>query len=131
MAQHVKILGILHIVFGAMGVLAAIIVLMIFGGISVFLGMSDRAAEGLPAIPILSGIGGFVFVLLLCLSLPGLIIGVGLMQFKPWARMAGIILSALDLFSIPLGTALGIYGLWVLLNRETEQMFARPPVRAA
>ncbi len=32
MAQHVKILGILHIVLGAMGVLAAIIVLMIFGG---------------------------------------------------------------------------------------------------
>jgi hypothetical protein len=29
------------------------------------------------------------------------------------------------LFSIPFGTALGIYGLWVLLRRETEPLFRR------
>jgi len=130
MAQHVKILGILHIVFGAMGVFAALVVLMIFGGISAFVSMSDRSTD-LPA-PILGLIGGFVFILLLVLSLPGLIIGIGLMQFKPWARIGGIVLSALDLLSLPpFGTALGIYGLWVLLNRETEQMFIGRPVRAA
>jgi hypothetical protein len=39
-----------------------------------------------------------------------------------------IVLSALDLFNIPLGTALGIYGFWVLLNKETEQLFLRPPL---
>ncbi len=130
MAQHVKILGILHVVFGAMGVFAALVVLMIFGGISAFVSMSDRSTD-LPA-PILGLIGGFVFILLLVLSLPGLIIGIGLMQFKPWARIGGIVLSALDLLSLPpFGTALGIYGLWVLLNRETEQMFIGRPVRAA
>jgi hypothetical protein len=129
MAQHVKILGILHIVFGAMGVFGAIVVLLVFGGISAIVGMSDRSSD-VPA-PILGIIGGFVFILVLALSLPGLIIGIGLLQFKPWARIGGIILSALDLLSIPpFGTALGIYGLWVLLNRETEQMFGIPPVRA-
>jgi hypothetical protein len=129
MAQHVKILGILHIVFGAMGVFAAVVVLMIFGGISAFVGMSDHA-NNLP-VPILGVIGGFVFILLLVLSLPGLVIGVGLMRFRPWARIAAIILSALDLFNIPFGTALGIYGLWVLLNPVTEQMFTFPPARVA
>ncbi len=34
MAQHVKILGILHIVLGGLGVLGAMIALMVFGGIS-------------------------------------------------------------------------------------------------
>jgi hypothetical protein len=132
MAQHVKILGILHIVFGGLGVLGAIFVLMIFGGISAVVGLSDHSSDSLTAIPILGIIGGFVFILVLVLSLPGLIIGIGLMQFKPWARIAGIILSAFDLLSVPpFGTALGIYGLWVLLNRESEQMFAPPPVRAA
>jgi hypothetical protein len=132
MAQHVKILGILHIVFGGLGVLAAICVLLIFGGISAVVGLSDHSSDNLAAIPILGLIGGFVFILVLVLSLPGLIIGIGLMQFKPWARIAGIILSALDLVSVPpFGTALGIYGLWVLLNIETERMFAPPPVRAA
>src|SRR3984885_1932036 len=125
MAQHVKILGILHIVFGGLGVLAAMFVLLIFGGISAVVGLSDHSSDSLTAIPILGLIGGFVFILVLVLSLPGLIIGIGLMQFRPWARIAGIILSAFDLLSVPpFGTALGIYGLWVLLNRETEQMFA-------
>jgi hypothetical protein len=132
MAQHVKILGILHIVFGGLGVLAAMFVLLIFGGVSAVVGLSDHSSDSLTAIPILGMIGGFVFILVLVLSLPGLIIGIGLMQFKPWARIAGIVLSALDLVSVPpFGTALGIYGLWVLLNRETEQMFAPRPVRAA
>jgi len=132
MAQHVKILGILHIVFGGLGVLAAMFVLLIFGGVSAVVGLSDHSSDSFTAIPILGLIGGFVFILVLVLSLPGLIIGIGLMQFKPWARIGGIALSALDLVSVPpFGTALGIYGLWVLLNRETELMFAPPPVRAA
>jgi hypothetical protein len=129
MAQHVKILGILHIVFGAMGVFAAIVVLLIFGGISAVVGMSQHSTD-LPA-PILGVIGGVIFIVVLALSLPGLIIGIGLVQFRPWARIGGIILSALDLFGFPFHTALGIYGLWVLLNRQTEQMFGVPPARVA
>ena len=38
MAQHVKILGVLHIILGAFGVLAAIVVFAVFGGLAVFLG---------------------------------------------------------------------------------------------
>ena len=129
MAQHVKILGVLHIVFGAIGVFGAVIVLMIFGGISALVGMSDRAGD-VPA-PIMGIIGGVVFVVILALSLPGLIIGIGLVQFRPWARIGGIIVSALDLFGFPFHTALGIYGLWVLLSRETEQIFGVPPARIA
>lgn len=129
MAQHVKILGILHIVFGALGVLGAVVVLLIFGGLSAMINMGDRSAD-LPA-PVLGAIGGFVFILILIVSLPGLIIGIGLVQFRPWARIAGIIISALDLFGFPFHTALGIYGLWVLLNRQTEQLFGVAPPRVA
>jgi len=131
MAQHVKILGILHIVFGGLGVLGAIIVLLIFGGISAVVGLSDHSVDSAAAAPIVGAIGIFVFILVMALSLPGLIIGIGLVRFRPWSRIAAIILSAFDLFGVPFHTALGIYGLWVLLNRETEQMFAPPPLRAA
>jgi hypothetical protein len=131
MAQHVKILGILHIIFGALGVLAAVVVLMVFGGISAFVGLSDHSSDSAAAAPILGIIGGFVFILILVLSLPGLVAGIGLVQFRPWARMLTIILSAFDLLSIPLGTALGIYGLWVMLNPETERLLAARAVRAA
>ena len=36
MAQHVKILGVLHIILGCFGVLAAIIVFAVFGGLAGF-----------------------------------------------------------------------------------------------
>jgi len=128
MAQHVKIVGVLHIILGALGVLAAIAALLIFGGVSALVA-ADRSSDSLAAIPILGVIGGFVFILVMALSLPGLIIGIGLVQFRPWARIGGIILSGFDLLGFPFHTALGIYGLWVLLNRETEQMFGVPPAR--
>ncbi|HEX5227139.1 MAG TPA: hypothetical protein VFW44_05490 [Bryobacteraceae bacterium] len=129
MAQHVKILGILHIVFGALGVLGAIIVLMIFGGLSAFVNLSDHGSD-VPG-PVLGIIGGVLFIVILVLSLPALIIGVGLIQFRPWGRIGGIVLSVLDLPLFPIHTILGIYGLWVLLNRETEMMFAAPRARVA
>lgn len=127
MAQHVKILGILHIVFAGLGILAAFIVLAVMGGVAGLVSVSDHSGDSAAAVPILSLIGAFVFVLLLVLSLPGAIGGFGLLSFKPWARILVIVLSAFELFSIPFGTALGIYGLWVLLNRETEQIFLRQP----
>ena len=130
MAQHVKILGILHIVFGGLGVLAAVIVLLFFGGVSALVA-ADQSSDSLAAIPVLGAIGGFIFILVLTLSLPGLIVGIGLMQFRSWARIGGIVVSAFDLLGFPFHTALGIYGLWVLLNRETEQMFGAPPARVA
>ena len=69
--------------------------------------MTDHTQDSLVAIPILGGIGGILAVIVLVVSLPGLIGGIGLLQFKPWARILAIILSALDLFNIPFGTALG------------------------
>ena len=123
MAQHVKILGVLHIVYGGLGILAGTIVLLVMGGIAGIVGASDHSGEGAMAVPVLAMIGGFVFVLLMVLSLPGIIGGAGLLQFKPWARILVIVLSVFELLSIPFGTALGIYGLFTLLNRETEQLF--------
>jgi len=123
MAQHVKILGVLHIVLGGLGVLGAITALLVFGGVSALVA-ADHSSDSLTAIPILGVIGGFVFIFVMAISLPGLIIGIGLVQFRPWARVAGIVISAFDLLGFPFHTALGIYGLWVLLNRQTEQMFA-------
>ncbi len=128
MAQHVKILGILHIVLGGLGVLGAIIALLIFGGVSALVA-ADHSSDSFTAIPILGAVGGLVFIGIMVLSLPALVIGIGLIQFRPWARIGGIILSAIDLPFFPLHTFLGIYGLWVLLNRQTEQMFGIPPAR--
>jgi hypothetical protein len=65
-------------------------------------------------------------VFLLVVSLPGLIAGFGLLAYKPWARILALVLSVINLIHIPFGTVVGIYGLWVLLNKETERLFNRP-----
>jgi len=130
MRDHVRILGILHIVFGALGVVGALIVLAIFGGIAGFVGASADTADADRAtgMAIMGGIGVVVFVIILVISAPSLIAGFGLLKYKAWARILTIVLSALDLLHVPLGTALGVYGLWVLLNQQTEALFrAAPP----
>lgn len=130
MAQHVKILGILHIVFGSLCVMGGLFFLVLMGGIAGIVASSDQSPDAGVAIPILTAIGGFLCILCLVVGLPGLVGGVGLLQFKSWARITVIVISALDLIHIPFGTALGIYGFWVLLNPQTEAMFNRPPLPA-
>jgi len=49
--------------------------------------------------------------------------GLKIRKMSPTGRILGIVLSILSLFSFPLGTALGIYGLWALLSREGEMLF--------
>jgi hypothetical protein len=126
MESHVKTLGILHIVFACFGILLAMGLLLLFGGIAGILGASDYSRDARISIPILGAIGAFIFFFLLAISLPGLIAGIGLIQFRPWARVLTIVLSVLDLIHVPFGTALGVYGLWVLLSQDGERLFRHP-----
>ena len=127
MAQHVKVLGILHIVFGSLCILFGLIALIVMGGIAGIVGASEHGQDAAVAMPILAVIGAIACVVCLVVGLPGLVGGFGLLQYKSWARITVIVLSALDLIHVPFGTALGIYGFWVLLNPQTEAMFNRPP----
>ena len=122
MQTHVKVLAVLHIVFGALGVLLGLGVFLVFGGVAGIVHM-DHDPDAALVVPMLGAIGGFVLIILLVLSVPGIVAGVGLLSYQPWARILTIILSILDLINIPLGTALGIYGLWVLLSTEGARLF--------
>ncbi len=124
METHVRILGILNLVLGGLGTLGALAVLVLFGGIAGFVGVTGGMHEAARiAAPILGFIGVVLTFLILALSLPCLIVGYGLLNYRPWARLIGIVVSALNILNVPLGTALGVYGLWVLLNPETERLF--------
>jgi len=129
MESHVRILAVLHIVFGAVGVLIGLFALIVFGGLGILAGTAGREEGAMLAVPVLGGIGVLVFILLLALALPGILAGWGLLRFRPWARVLAIVLSALQLFNVPFGTALGIYGLWVLLSNEGQKLFIQPAVR--
>ncbi|HZR25900.1 MAG TPA: hypothetical protein VFA59_20035 [Vicinamibacterales bacterium] len=122
MDTHVKVLGVLQIALSSFGLLGALLLMLVFGG-----AMGIVGATGDPdahfAIPII-GITGMALVgFLLLMSVPGFIIGIGLLKRRPWARIGGIVVSILELIAIPFGTVIGVYGLWVLFSSETEQLF--------
>jgi hypothetical protein len=130
MQQNVKILAILHIVLGGLGVLAAIIMMAVFGGLAGLVNFTDSSQDGAVGSAVLGVVGGVITLFILLVSLPGLIAGIGLLSFQPWARILTIILSILELPGIPFHTALGIYGLWVLLSTEGTTLFTRTVQRA-
>jgi hypothetical protein len=65
---------------------------------------------------LIRGIGGTF----MAIAVAGALAGWGLMERRPWARMLAIVLGVLSLFKFPLGTALGIYTLWVLAPASSE-----------
>ncbi len=117
MEQHVKIVGVLNI---AMGILA----LLVMGVGGLLVAVSGAVAAGPEARALPGFIGSAMGILGLLFSLPAIIGGWFLMQHKEWARILILVLSALNLLSVPLGTALGIYGFWVLLKPEASSLFS-------
>lgn len=128
MRTHVKVLGVLYLALSGCFLVMAVFLLLVMGGTAGIVGAAADAQDAAIAIPILGITGVALGGMLALFALPGLIAGYGLTQFKPWARILTIVLSALNLINIPFGTALGIYGLWVLLNKDTERLFDDGPV---
>ena len=130
MRTHVKVLGVLQILFGAFSLLMALgggVGLSLLGGFVESSGEPDAetgaAVLSLVAVAI-AMFFGFVGAL-------GVTCGIGVLTFKSWARILAIVTSALSLFSIPFGTMVGVYGLWVLFNKETEALFKNGGVETA
>jgi hypothetical protein len=121
METHVKVLGWFNIAMGVLGVLFALTML---GGSFVLTAILSQAAADadIPA-GVIQMIAIFLTILFLALSLPSLILGVGLLNLRQWARVLGIVLCALHLLNVPIGTAISLYGFWVLLKPETEALF--------
>ena len=123
MDTHVKVVGVLYLVLSVIGVLIALFIMLTLGSTAGIVGAAADPQDAAIAIPIIGITGVALTVILLALSLPGIFAGWGLLNFKPWARILGIVLAILNLFNIPFGTVLGIYALWVLLNKDTERLF--------
>ncbi|HSM57759.1 MAG TPA: hypothetical protein VK879_16520 [Candidatus Sulfomarinibacteraceae bacterium] len=115
--QHVKLLGWLHILSHAIFLVIGFFVFVMLVGIGLFAG-PDAGASGVMAM-----IGLFVGGLMLVLALPGLLAGYGLLKRRSWGRLLALIVGILNLFNFPLGTALGVYTLWVLLQNEATDYF--------
>lgn len=127
MQTHVKVLGVLYLAVGACMLLLALFLFLTMGSVAGIVGATAEPQDAAIAIPVIGLAGTALAAMLGIFSLPSLITGYGLLYFKQWARIVGIVLSAVSLINIPIGTAIGAYGLWVLLNKETERLFNNAP----
>lgn len=129
MATHVKILAWFNVALGILGILAGFAV---FGGAVVVTEIFHYAVEdaGIP-VELLQIAAVVVSVIVMVISLPCIIVGFGLINLRPWARILGIVLAAINLLHFPLGTAISLYAFWVLLKPETEVLFKPSAAPAA
>jgi len=128
MQTHVKVLGVLYVAVGGCMLVAALFLLLTLSGVAGIVGAAADPEDAAIAIPVLGIAGTALAAFLGLFALPSLITGYGLLNFKPWARIVGIVLSAISLINIPFGTIIGVYGLWVLLSKDTERLFDTTPV---
>jgi hypothetical protein len=121
---HLHLLGILQLVWGAIGLLLGVSMLLLaMGAIAIGVGPgSDRMAAGITA-------GAFATFALALLLGGGANAWAGreLRRNHPRGRLAVLWLGALNLFILPFGTALGIYAFWVLLHNRTRAVFVPQP----
>jgi hypothetical protein len=115
--RHLKLIGAFWIAYSVLGILIGIGCLI--AGVVVMPAIAHRAEEALFVPYLLFGIGGVV----LLKTLVGAAAGAALLQARPWARTVILIYSFLALLNFPLGTALGVYSLVVLLPQEGDTLY--------
>src|SRR5688500_4139059 len=122
--KKLELLGVLFWVLGALYVAGALLFAVVgtLGGLGLLEssdGLQERVGGAVGCAVIALGLGalgsGHVFT------------GSGLRGRRPWARTAGLVLGVLDILcccNAPLGTALGIFALVVLLSDEVTGLFS-------
>lgn len=104
--QHVRALGIAHIIYSCLLLIPAAIVFGVLTTVGVLVEDPD-ASQILPLVG--TGVGIF----LLILAVPGLLAGYGVLTRRNWGIPVALVVGLLNILCFPFGTALGGYSLWV------------------
>jgi hypothetical protein len=116
MQKHLTVVAALQVGFSILGIIAAFLLYTILKNVVGFI--DDE--EG---VHVLSLVAKYGSIFLLIFSIPGLIGGIGLFLKQTWARYLVLIISVFDLLNIPVGTAIAIYSIWVLVQDDTVKLF--------
>jgi hypothetical protein len=118
--EHVRLLGILWMAYSALNVVGGIILIVISNT------LFGRFSQAGPPHEVTSWLRPFLTVigfLVLAKAAASVIAGLGLLQREPWGRTLALVVAFISLFNIPIGTALGVYTLWVLLPTRSDEEY--------
>lgn len=135
--EHANLLGLFMWIFAGLQIgvigLIAVFYVAIFGFISTQIGsMPHRPNEPPPE----AIFGIFLIVMIIALvvtvafMIPKIVAGYGLRKGKSWAKIWTIIACVLAVMSVPIGTAVGVYGLWFVFGDEGKAFFDGPDFNA-
>lgn len=128
MTRHVDLLAVFYQMWGALALVAGAAVLVLAVGALTIVTSAERAALG-PDVGAGLTVGLFFLFALGALAWGGIHLwtGLSLRTHRSWARLVGLALAVLNLFFLPVGTALAVYTFWVLLSNETRKLFEPGP----
>jgi len=118
MEKHINIVAALQIGLSIFNLLVA---LLIFSVLKLVVGFVDEPV----AVKVISIVADVLAIVFVIVSVPGILAGLGLYSRKEWARILTLILSVIEIFSFPFGTAIGIYSIWALIQPETISAFGK------
>jgi membrane-associated protease RseP (regulator of RpoE activity) len=119
MEKHINIVAALQIGLSIFNLLIALVIYSILNLVGGF--VDEPTANN-----ILTLIADILAVIFFIISIPGIVAGLGLYKRKEWARILTLILSIIEIFSFPIGTAIGIYSIWALIQPEIVAEFGKP-----
>lgn len=122
--EHNNLLGIFFFVQAGLQLFGGIIAIIIYGGMGTFMLTASRedGAQAMGGIFIVAAI--FVAIFIFAFAAFYAYAGMKIRKHESIGRVLGIIGSILALLSFPLGTALGIYGLWFLLGEQGKSIYS-------
>jgi hypothetical protein len=129
--SHVRNVGYLLIgLGGGLGILA-LAILTLTGGYDGLLLLNDPFIKrrDIGSIPLDRLVAAILISFSLLMGVPLVVAGWGILAWKRWARTMSMLLSAIFILHVPIGTVAGIYSLWVLQDETTEFLFDHPPVQ--
>ncbi len=118
MRKHIHVAAILQIVFGSLVVIGGLAIAFAFG-------FADQFVDDPTALKVLAIVGTPLIIMFLLFGGAMIAGGVGLLACKSWARILTLVMAALGLLNIPIGTLKGVYIIWVLVQQETVSLFAK------
>ena len=122
MATHVNILAWLFIGSAIVYAIAGFAILI---APSILRNLAIHVPPDVPfdVIQLVSSLASLIGTFVILVAAGTAAAGVGLLQYQSWGRSLALVMSAVNLIKIPFGTALGIYGFWVLLSDRGRQYY--------
>jgi hypothetical protein len=120
---HVDLLGMLFIVWGLLTTLVGVSTLALGVGAVALITSANRSEGGQFAAGLTAAVFTTLAIIAIIWGAAHVAVGVPLRRRRPWSRMAALMLGSIDLLLLPYGTALGLYGLWVLLHEDGKKLF--------